>query len=69
MKNVTITIDGETHELVYTESDGIRDCELCSLQLVCNEFNDPICKLSGTDPNKSYYFERSTDVAIPIKWK
>ena len=29
MKDVTIIIDGETHKLVYTESDGTHDCDLC----------------------------------------
>lgn len=58
MKDVTITIDGETHKLVYTESDGTHDCDLCPLSLVCNTFNDPICKLSGADLDKSFYFER-----------
>lgn len=58
MKDVTITIDGETHKLVYTKSDDTHDCDLCSLSLVCNNFIDPICKLSEADPNKSFYFER-----------
>lgn len=58
MKDVTITIDGETHKLVYTESDGIYDCDLCSLSLVCNNFIDPICKLSEANLDKSFYFER-----------
>lgn len=58
MKDVTIAIDGEVHKLVYTEPDGTYDCDLCSLRLVCNEFNDPICKLSEADLDKSFYFER-----------
>lgn len=58
MKDVTITIDGETHKLVYTESDGRHDCDLCSLYLTCNNFNDLICELSGADLDKSFYFER-----------
>lgn len=58
MKDVTITIDCETHKLVYTESNGTHDRDLCSLSLVCNTFNDPICKLSGADLDKSFYFER-----------
>lgn len=58
MKDVTIIIDGETHKLVYTESDGTHDCDLCSLYLTCNTFNDLICKLSGADLDKSFYFER-----------
>lgn len=58
MKDVTITIDGETHKLVYTEPDGTRDCDLCSLSLVCNNFIDPICKLSEANLDKSFYFER-----------
>ena len=58
MKDVTITIDGETHKLVYTESDGTHDCDLCSLSLVCNDWADPICKLSEADLDKSFYFER-----------
>lgn len=58
MKDVTIVIDGETHKLVYTESDGAHDCDLCSLSLVCNTFNDPICKLGEADLDKSFYFER-----------
>lgn len=58
MKDVTITIDGETHKLVYTESDGTHDCDLCSLSLVCDNFYDLICKLGGADLDKSFYFER-----------
>lgn len=58
MKDVTIIIDGETHKLVYTESDGTHDCGLCSLSLVCNNFINPICKLSEADLDKSFYFER-----------
>lgn len=58
MKDVTITIDGETHKLVYTESDSTHDCDLCSLSLVCNNFIDPICKLSEANLDKSFYFER-----------
>lgn len=58
MKDVTITIDGETHKLVYTESDDTHDCDLCSLSLVCNDWIDPICKLSEADLDKSFYFER-----------
>lgn len=58
MKDVTITIDGETHKLVYTESDGTHDCDLYSLSLVCNNFIDPICKLSEANLDKSFYFER-----------
>lgn len=58
MKDVTITIDGETHKRVYTESDGTHDCDLCSLSLVCNNFIDPICKLSEANLDKSFYFER-----------
>ena len=58
MKDVTITIDGETHKLVYTESDGTHGCDLCSLSLVCNNFIDPICKLSEANLDKSFYFER-----------
>lgn len=58
MKDVTIIIDGETHKLVYTESDGTHDCDLCSLNLLCNNFINPICKLSEADPDKSFYFER-----------
>lgn len=54
MKDVTITIDGETHKLVYTESDGTHDCDLCSLSLVCNNFIDPICKLSEANLDKSF---------------
>lgn len=58
MKDVTITIDGEVHKLVYIESDGAHDCDLCSLSLVCNNFIDPICKLSEANLDKSFYFER-----------
>lgn len=58
MKDVTITIDGETHKLVYTESGGTHDCDLRSLSLVCNNFIDPICKLSEANLDKSFYFER-----------
>lgn len=58
MKDVTITIDGETHKLVYTESDGTHDCDLCSLKLVCDNFYNPICELGRADLDKSFYFER-----------
>ncbi len=58
MKDVTITIDGEVHKLVYTESNGAHDCDLCSLSLVCNDWTDPICKLSEADLDKSFYFEQ-----------
>lgn len=58
MKDVTITIDGETHKLVYIESDGTYGCDLCSLKLVCDNFYDLICKLGGADLDKSFYFKR-----------
>lgn len=58
MKDVTITIDGETHKLVYNESYGTHDCDLCSLKLVCDNFIDPICKLSEANLDECFYFER-----------
>lgn len=58
MKDVTITIDGEVHKLVYTESNGAHNCDLCSLKLVCDEFTDCICRLSADGFKKSCFFER-----------
>lgn len=59
MKNVTIIINGEIHDLVYEDDlGGLYDCDLCSLKRVCDESMYCVCRLGANGFKKSCFFER-----------
>lgn len=59
MKDVTIIINGEIHDLVHKDDlDGLYNCDLCSLKLVCDGFGGCICRLSADGFKESCFFER-----------